>query len=139
LKLGRGFTLDELKAAGINSKFAQTVGIAVDHRRRNHCEESLTLNVERLQGYKAKLVVFPRRAGIIKKGDSSAAETAEAPKIDVNINALPPKAEAVTFATITEEMKAATGYSALRLARSDSRLVGRRLKAKKAKEEEEAK
>jgi large subunit ribosomal protein L13e len=32
VKLGRGFTLEELKGAGIHAKYAQTVGIAVDHR-----------------------------------------------------------------------------------------------------------
>mmetsp|Transcript_14223 Transcript_14223/g.23670 ORF Transcript_14223/g.23670 Transcript_14223/m.23670 type:complete len:208 (+) Transcript_14223:70-693(+) len=137
LKLGRGFSLAELKAAGINRNFAQTVGIAVDHRRSNKSEESLTLNVARLNDYKARLIVFPRRAGIIKKGDSSAAETAEAQKVDVSINALPPKGDAVTFAAITEDMKEATGYATLRLARSDARMMGRRLKAKKEKEEGE--
>lgn len=49
VKLGRGFTLEELKAAGINAKYAQTVGIAVDHRRTNKCNESLSLNVDRLK------------------------------------------------------------------------------------------
>lgn len=34
-RLGRGFTLDELKAAGISSKMAPTIGIAVDYRRTN--------------------------------------------------------------------------------------------------------
>lgn len=32
-KLGRGFSLLELKEAGLNAKFAKTIGIAVDHRR----------------------------------------------------------------------------------------------------------
>jgi ribosomal protein L13E len=30
----RGFTLEELKAAGISKGLAQTIGIAVDFRRR---------------------------------------------------------------------------------------------------------
>lgn len=47
-------------------------------------------------------MIFPRRAGIIKKGDSSAAEIAEAQKIDVDISSLPKRADAVTFTTITE-------------------------------------
>ena len=29
---GRGFTFEELKAAGITKKYAQTIGISVDHR-----------------------------------------------------------------------------------------------------------
>ncbi|PWA73920.1 ribosomal protein L13e [Artemisia annua] len=35
LREGRGFSLEELKAAGIPKKLAPTIGIAVDHRRRN--------------------------------------------------------------------------------------------------------
>jgi len=36
---GRGFTLAELKSAGIGKKEARGVGIVVDHRRRNLSEE----------------------------------------------------------------------------------------------------
>jgi large subunit ribosomal protein L13e len=43
----------------------------VDHRRRNLSEEGKKLNVERLQAYKARLIVFPRKAAKPKKGDSS--------------------------------------------------------------------
>lgn len=139
------------------------MGITVDHRRTNKSEESLNTNVERLKSYKARLVIFPRRAGIFKKGDSTAAEIAEAQKqkADVDISALPKRADAVTFTAITEviyivrlpvhrtanfatppavllpqELKAAKGYAALRAARTDARLVGRRLKQKLAKEGE---
>eukprot|EP00158_Paraphelidium_tribonemae_P010348 Partr_v1_DN46774_c0_g1_i1_m54235 putative 60S ribosomal protein L13 len=34
-RAGRGFSLDELKEAGITRQLATTVGISVDHRRRN--------------------------------------------------------------------------------------------------------
>lgn len=50
------------QAAGIPKKLAPTIGIAVDHRRRNRSLESLQANVQRLKTYKAKVVVFPRRA-----------------------------------------------------------------------------
>jgi len=50
------------QAAGIPKKLAPTVGIAVDNRRRNRSLESLQSNAQRLKTYKAKLVVFPRRA-----------------------------------------------------------------------------
>jgi large subunit ribosomal protein L13e len=46
--LGKGFTLEEIKAAGLGSAFARSVGIAVDHRRRNKSQESLDLNKKRL-------------------------------------------------------------------------------------------
>lgn len=68
---GRGFTLAELKEAGIGRKEARGVGIVVDHRRRNLSVEGKQLNVERLKAYKERLVVFPRKAGKPKKGDSS--------------------------------------------------------------------
>lgn len=68
---GRGFTLAELKEAGIGRKEARGVGIVVDHRRRNLSEEGKKVNVERLQAYKSRLIVFPRKAGKPKKGDSS--------------------------------------------------------------------
>ena len=71
LREGRGFTLGELKEAGIGRKEARGVGIAVDHRRRNLSEEGKKLNVERLKAYKARLIVFPRNAKKPKKGDSS--------------------------------------------------------------------
>ena len=70
LRAGRGFTKQELKAAGIRSKEALSLGVPVDHRRRNASEEGLKLNVERLQAYKARLVVFPKKAGKVKKGDT---------------------------------------------------------------------
>lgn len=71
LREGRGFTLAELKEAGIGRKEARGVGIVVDHRRRNLSEEGKALNVERLKAYKAKLIVFPRKASKPKKGDST--------------------------------------------------------------------
>eukprot|EP00756_Hemistasia_phaeocysticola_P026321 Hpha_TRINITY_DN16054_c0_g2::TRINITY_DN16054_c0_g2_i1::g.122268::m.122268/K02873/RP-L13e, RPL13; large subunit ribosomal protein L13e len=58
---GRGFTLAEVKAAGLNPKYARTIGVAVDHRRQNHSEESLARNTERLKAYLEKLVLFPLR------------------------------------------------------------------------------
>lgn len=52
----------DYQAAGIPKKLAPTIGIAVDHRRKNRSLEGLQANVQRLKTYKAKLVVFPRRA-----------------------------------------------------------------------------
>lgn len=71
IREGRGFTLAELKEAGISRKAARGVGIVVDHRRRNLSEEGKALNVERLKAYKTRLIVFPRNAKKPKKGDST--------------------------------------------------------------------
>ncbi|PKU32723.1 60s ribosomal protein l13 [Limosa lapponica baueri] len=74
VRAGRGFSLEELKLAGINKKFARTIGISVDPRRRNKSTESLQANVQRLKEYRSKLILFPRKPAMPKKGDSSAEE-----------------------------------------------------------------
>ena len=137
------FLLISLQAAGINKKLAKTVGIAVDHRRTNKCEESLKMNVERLSDYKARLVVFPRRSGTksTKAGDASKADVAayKTNQLSAPLNAVPAAAAAVTFAAVTKEMTEFNGYAALRGARNDARMKGiREKKAKAPKEEEKA-
>merc|ERR1711862_77970 len=76
LRLGKGFTLDELREAKIPPKLAPTIGISVDHRRRNRCAESLKANVDRLKVYLSKLKIFPKKAGKkgCKKGDTAKSE-----------------------------------------------------------------
>merc|ERR1712224_172814 len=78
LRLGRGFTLAELRAAKIAPKMAPTIGISVDHRRRNRCTESLQENVNRLKLYKSKLLIFPKKSGKkgVKQGDTPKSELA---------------------------------------------------------------
>ena len=69
-RLGRGFTLAEIKKAGLNKDFARTIGIAVDHRRVNRSVELLQMNVDRLKSYLEKLVLLPRKEGQPKKGNN---------------------------------------------------------------------
>jgi len=71
-RFGRGFTLRELKLASILPHEARGIGISVDFRRADRSVETMTTNVQRLKLYKSKLVVFPRKAGKPKRGDSSA-------------------------------------------------------------------
>jgi len=61
IRLGRGFTLDELKLAKIPPVQAKSIGIAIDYRRKNRSLETQRINVQRLQLYKSKVVVFPHR------------------------------------------------------------------------------
>merc|ERR1711907_913606 len=68
VRLGRGFTLQELKEAGMTQHQARTIGISVDHRRTSSSMEQLQQNVARLNAYKSKLVITPQRAGKPKKG-----------------------------------------------------------------------
>jgi len=85
-RFGRGFTLQELKAAGVRHHEARGIGISVDFRRANRSVETLTANVQRLKLYKSKLLVFPRKAGKPKKGDSSAEDLS---KVEQQTEAFP--------------------------------------------------
>jgi large subunit ribosomal protein L13e len=125
LRQGRGFTFAELKAAGINRKEARTIGIAVDHRRRNRTNESLQLNKARLDLYKSKLIVFPRKRGKPKSGDAEATELAAAQQQN---KALPiPSAFSREKAQkITSAMADDSAYHKIRMARADFRLFGAR-------------
>jgi len=58
-RLGRGFSREELKKAGLRPKYARTIGIKVDLRRRNKSLDALNLNVRRLKQYISALVLFP--------------------------------------------------------------------------------
>ena len=52
IKLGRGFTVKELKEAGIRGlSYARSLGIAVDLRRKDTSKETLDLNAGRIKEY----------------------------------------------------------------------------------------
>ena len=61
-RYGRGFTLEELRLAGLNAQFARSIGISADHRRQDTSIEARDLNVKRLKAYLAKLILFPSKA-----------------------------------------------------------------------------
>lgn len=73
-RLGRGFTIEECRTAGVAPSVLRTMGVAVDSRRVNRCQESLALNSARLKAYLAKLVLFPLRSKRPCKGDAAKAE-----------------------------------------------------------------
>jgi len=60
-RLGRGFSVEELRKAGIDKRQALSIGISVDFRRRNLSRRSLKQNVRRLKEYKNRLIVWPRK------------------------------------------------------------------------------
>jgi len=138
LRIGRGFTLEELKEAGIRRKEALTIGISIDHRRRNKSVESLQLNVQRLKDYKSKLIIFPRKAAKPKSNDSPADEVAGAVQLHEVIIPIKQLPQDVVAREITKEERSKSAYTTLRKARSDARLVGVREKRAKEKAEEEA-
>ena len=95
VRLGRGFSLAELKAAKIPVPLAKTIGISVDSRRTNKSAESLAANVARLTEYKAKLVLFPKKGTKAKKGDTAdAAARAAATQCADKVLMAPAKAAA---------------------------------------------
>merc|ERR1712080_584818 len=67
VRMGRGFTLEELKTAGISKKYASNIGICVGHRRKNRGTESLQANVQRIKEYKSKLIVSHARQANLDK------------------------------------------------------------------------
>eukprot|EP00162_Nutomonas_longa_P004841 comp15548_c0_seq1/m.23795 comp15548_c0_seq1/g.23795 ORF comp15548_c0_seq1/g.23795 comp15548_c0_seq1/m.23795 type:complete len:222 (-) comp15548_c0_seq1:109-774(-) len=149
---GRGFTLDELKGAGVNRKWARTVGIAVDHRRTNKSVDALQANIQRLKAYKARLVLFPLKSVRGKDGKKhAAAKDGAAPAAQLSTvtqlkskRVLPlggKRVPRVKARKITDQEKKDSVYKILRQVRTNTRLEGRRKKAaeQKAKEEAEAK
>jgi len=139
VRAGRGFSLEELKAAGIPKKFAPTIGISVDHRRRNHSLEGLQTNVQRLKTYKAKLVVFPRRARKFKAGDSAPEELATATQVQGPYMPIGVEKPSVELVKVTDEMKSFKAYAKLRVERTNARHVGVRMKKAAEAEKEEKK
>lgn len=123
-RMGRGFTLEELKAAGLDPSYARTVGIAVDHRRRNRCEESLNLNVARLEAYKQNLV-------ILKDGDEIPSDI-----VSNVVQPLPPKKHEIVMEEITDEMKEFKAFTTMRLAKQESKVQGYRIAVENRKKKE---
>nr|BAM64854.1 RPL13 protein [Beta vulgaris] len=139
LRAGKGFSLEELEAAGITKKLAPTIGIAVDHRRRNRSLESLQTNTQRLKTYKAKLVVFPRRARKFKAGDSAPEELATATQVQGDFMPIVRERPISELVKVTDEMKSFNAYAKLRLERTNERHMGIRLKRAAEAEKEDKK
>ncbi|KAI0567987.1 60S ribosomal protein L13, partial [Pyrenophora tritici-repentis] len=128
VRAGRGFSLEELRVAGIHKKMARTISISVDPRRRNTSTESLQANVQRLKEYRSKLIRFPRKPSAPKKGDSSAEEL----KLTGPVMPIRNVYKKEKARVITEEEKNFKAFASLLMARSNARLFG--IRAKRAKE-----
>ncbi|KAI8581449.1 hypothetical protein K450DRAFT_233140 [Umbelopsis ramanniana AG] len=136
LRAGRGFTLEELKEAGVSRKQALTIGISVDHRRRNKSQESLELNVQRLKAYQAKLIIFPRKAGKPKNGDAT--DVSGVSQLKGAVLPIEQVAAGEEARAIKAEEKELNAFQKLRYARSEARTLGAREKRARDKAEEEA-
>jgi large subunit ribosomal protein L13e len=159
-RYGRGFTLEELKNAGLNAKFARTIGIAVDYRRQDTSMETRDLNAKRLKAYLAKLILFPskRSKKLAKKPEAmtdkkprkqivpdapteklNSAAAKEQPKEKLVMPAQEPKLREKPQ-TITPEMKGTKTYYKLRLERVKAKYAGiRKKRAELAQKEAEEK
>jgi len=125
VRLGKGFSLAELSAAKLSASYARSVGIAVDHRRTNKSNESLELNVARLEQYKSNLVVF----GKSKPTDVPGQLTGTVMPIV--------KATAeLEMQAVTDEMKEFKAFTTMRNARKESKVAGYRIAAINAKKKE---
>uniref|UniRef100_A0A6U6DYD2 60S ribosomal protein L13 n=1 Tax=Odontella aurita TaxID=265563 RepID=A0A6U6DYD2_9STRA len=134
-RLGRGFTLQELKLAGFTPSYARTVGICVDPRRTNKSVDTRDANVERLKEYKAKLVVFPRkRLNKPKAGDSGPEETKAATQLSGTVLPLAKPSSEIVMEEVTDEMKEFKAFTTMRNARKESRVVGHRISVKNRKD-----
>lgn len=139
VRAGKGFSLEELKAAGIPKKLAPTIGIAVDHRRKNRSLEGLQANMQRLKTYRAKLVVFPRHARKFKAGDSTPEELANATQVQGTFLPIVREKPTVELVKVTDEMKSFNAYAKLRVERMNKRHVGTRMKKAAEAEKEDKK
>ncbi|GEQ67678.1 hypothetical protein JCM33374_g1343 [Metschnikowia sp. JCM 33374] len=125
VRAGRGFSLAEIKAAGLTAKYARTVGIAVDHRRQNKSQENFDVNVERLNEYKSKLVIFDKKS------------KAEGEQVKAAV-AFPIKQASTETTTAAVEVPEQTAYTTLRQARNEKKYWGIREKRAREKAEAEA-
>merc|ERR1711957_707410 len=135
LRLGKGFTLEELKEAKIAPKLARTIGISVDHRRRNRCQESLQENVDRLKLYKSKLLIFPKGSGkkCVKKGDTARSALQNVAQNTLkDIIPVPKPALRVKARKITKDDLAGSAYKKVRHARTAQYSGQRKVKAQAA-------
>lgn len=133
IRPGRGFTLAELKGAGLTKNFAQTIGISVDPRRQNKSVESRQANVQRLKEYRSKLILFPvHRNKKVRKGEATPEECKMAKQLKRTVMPIRNARPKVTLEPITEAQKKFSAFQALHQARLTARFFG--VRAKKARE-----
>ena len=140
IRLGRGFTKEELKKAGILSlNYARSIGIAIDLRRKDTSNEAQTANVNRLKEYLAKMILYPRKKAdkkaVVKEATEEQLKAPEAKEQNTCKCVIPlPKEEVgYTFAPITKEMKSANVYKTQRTEIKTAQGFYKRMEARKQK------
>ena len=123
IKLGRGFTVKELKEAGIKGlSYARSLGIAIDLRRKDTSKETLDLNAGRIKEYLSRMILFPRKENKpdkkpqVPEANAEKLKSAEA-KVQNTVKGvieLPKQELGYSFAPITDEMKKKNVYQTQR-------------------------
>jgi large subunit ribosomal protein L13e len=121
VRLGRGFTMEELKAAKLHPSYAQRIGIAIDWRRKNKSEETMATNIQRLEEYKERVI-------ILKKGDTAPAQ------FKGTIQPIPKPSGEIVMESIPQLEVSA--YTTMRKARQETRIEGQRIAVKIRKSKE---
>ena len=139
MRLGRGFTVEELKAVDLTVNYARTIGISVDPRRVNKSEEGMQVNVDRLKEYLSKLKVFSK-SGKPAKGLTPKSEIKNCtPTTCKTVLPLPKKPSPVVGTVkITDDMKKFEAFNTLHEARMFQRGIGERMKAAKEAEKQKS-
>jgi large subunit ribosomal protein L13e len=122
IKLGRGFTLRELRDAGIKSiGYARSIGISVDSRRKDTSSETLNLNVGRIKEYINRMVLYPRKGKYDKKAIVAEAkpETLNGPDAKFqnthkHVIPLPAAEVGYSWSKITADMTKESAFKTLR-------------------------
>merc|ERR1712048_903118 len=115
-RIGRGFTWEEVKNAGLSVVEARTCGIAIDKRRRNKSAEN-----------KQKLVMIPK-SGTTDVEQNLARKIMPVASIDTSVET----------AKITDDMKKGSVYQAFHMAKANVKFAGQREKRRVAREAAEA-
>ena len=123
IKLGRGFTVKELKEAGIRGlSYARSLGIAIDLRRKDTSKETLDLNAGRIKEYLSRMILYPRKENKPEKkpqvpeAPADKLKSAEAGVQNTlkGVIELPKKEVGYSFEAITDEMKKKNVYQTKR-------------------------
>ena len=123
IKLGKGFTVKELKEAGIRGlSYARSLGIAIDLRRKDTSKETLDLNAGRIKEYLSRMILYPRKENKPEKkpqvpeAPADKLKSAEAGVQNTlkGVIELPKKEVGYSFEAITDEMKKKNAYQTQR-------------------------
>jgi large subunit ribosomal protein L13e len=123
IRLGRGFTLRELRDAGVRGvEYARSIGLSVDLRRKDTSNETLKTNVSRIRDYLNRIVLYPRHTGVYEKKPQVAEAKEDVLRgADANFQnthphvlTLPQPEAGYSWTNVTKDMQSANVFKTLR-------------------------